>query len=454
MNQKTRLRRLGAATALTAAAALALSGCSPAAVDYTIDDKAPSHLEGTVSFYHFFSDREADVIQSVIDDFEVANPDVTVEVHSGQDDEKLRKVISSGGDVDLGLSYSTDIVGNFCSSGFADSGSGAFRDLTPYIERDSVDLGQFSDTVRSYTEFDGIRCTLPVLADVYGLYYNVDLLAAAGFTEPPTTLSELEEMANALTTYNDDGSIKTLGFNPLMGFYENSASHYGPLANATWLDADGRAAIAGDPGWEALIEWQTAFANSIGVDKLQAFTAGLGQEFSADNAFQTGQVAMNLDGEYRTAFIDDQTPDLNYATAPMPVADGFEDLYGAGYITGNIAGIAKGSKNPELAWALLKYLTTDTDAIVKLSNGLKNAPTTTAALESPDLEVSAQFQTFLDIMANPHSATTPPSPLGAGYQQTFEDFWHTYQVDGGDLDAGLTDVNKQIDESLDLVSGP
>ena len=453
MKHHSALRRIGVATAIVATAALALSGCSQPAANYTIDKTAPAKLEGTVSFYHFFADREADVVQSVVDDFEKANPGVKVDVHSGQDDEKLRKVIASGGDVDLGMSYSTDIVGNFCSSGYTDSGSGAFRDLTPYIERDKVDLGQFSDTVRSYTEFDGIRCTLPVLADVYGLYYNVDLLSAAGFTEPPKTLDELETMADALTTYNDDGSIKTLGFNPLMGFYENAASHYGPLADAKWLSADGQPTIA-DGGWNDLIEWQKAFVDKIGYDKLQAFTAGLGQEFSADNAFQTGQLAMNLDGEYRTAFIDDQTPDLNYATAPMPVAAGHEDLYGGGYVTGNIAGIAKGSKSPELAWALLKYLTTDTGAVVKLSNGLKNAPTTADALSSPDLEVSPQFKTFLDIMENPHSGTTPPSPLGAGYQQAFQDFWNEYQNGGKDLDAGLTGVDKQITESLQLVSGP
>ena len=68
------------------------------------------------------------------------------------------------------------------------------------------------------------------------------------------------------------------------------------------------------------MNWQKDFVDKIGYDKLQAFTAGLGQEFSADNAFQTGQVAMNLDGEYRTAFIADQTPDLNYGTAPFPTA--------------------------------------------------------------------------------------------------------------------------------------
>ncbi len=86
---------------------------------------------------------------------------------------------------------------------------------------------------------------------------------------------------------------------------------------------------------------------------------------------------------------------------PIPTLADHSDTYGGGYVTGNIGGIAKGSERPELAWALLKYLTTDTDAVVKLSNGLQNAPTIKSALESPDLEVSPQFQTFLDIMENP-----------------------------------------------------
>ena len=448
MKHRSKTRHLVAATAALAASALLLAACSKDAGEASVATAAPTTLEGTVSFWHFFSDREADVIQSAVDDFEAANPKVKVEVHSGQDDEKLRKAIAAGSDVDLGLSYSTDIVGNFCQSG-------AFRDLGPYIARDKVDLTQLSDTVSSYTQFNGVRCSLPVLADDYGLYYNTDLLEAAGYTAPPKTLSELESMALALTTYNADGSIKTLGFNPLMGFYENAASHYGPLASATWLNEDGTSAIGTDPAWVDLMTWQKGFVDKIGYDKLNAFTAGLGQEFSGDNAFQTGQIAMNMDGEYRTAFIDDQAPNLHYATAPMPVIDSKPDLYGAGYITGNIAGISKGSKNPELAWALLKYLTTDTGAIVKLSNGLKNVPSTADALASPDLQVTDQFATFVKIAADPNSGTTPPSPVGAGYQQSFEDFWHKWQSgEVSDLQAGLVGVDREIDDAIALTTGP
>ena len=443
------LRYIGAFTALATAAALGMAGCSSGTGgNQTIDEVAPTHLEGTVSFWHFFTDREADVLQSVIDDFEAANPDVKVDVHSGQDDEKLRKSISSGDAIDVGLSYSTDVVGSFCDSG-------AFRDLGPYIERDGVDLTQFSDTVRSYTEYNDVRCSLPVLADTYGLYYNKDILAAAGFTEPPTTLTELQDMAMKLTTFNADGSIKTLGFNPLMNWYENQASQYSALTGANWLNDDGTSAVGSDPAWAEVMQWQKDFVDAIGYDKLNAFSAGLGQEFSADNALQTGQVAMTIDGEWRTAFIADQTPDLNYGTAPFPTAEGHEDVFGGGYITGNIAGIAKGSEHPELAWALLKYLATDTDAIVKLSNGLKNVPTTKDALASSDLEVSEQFQTFLDIVGSGLTRTTPPNVLGAAYQQALGDYWDKYQAgNGGDLTKGLKGVDKAIDDALSLATGP
>ncbi|WP_431280038.1 ABC transporter substrate-binding protein [Leifsonia poae] len=444
---KHRSQRILAAAAFTAVAALALAGCSGGGSSASFEASAPKELSGNVSFWHFFSDREAKVIQSVVDDFEKKYPKVKVDVHAGQDDEKLQKAIATGSKVDVGLSYSTDIVGNFCSNG-------AFRSLNKVIERDGVDMSQFSPTVKSYTEFNGTRCAMPMLADVYGLYYNKDLLAAAGYTEAPKTLTELETMADKLTTYNADGSIKTLGFNPTMGWYENAAAHYGPSAGAEWLKSDGTSAISASPGWTDLIEWQKAYVDKIGWDKLNKFTSGLGQEFSADNAFQTGQVAMNLDGEYRTAFIDDQAKDLNYGTAPFPTTDNHTELYGGGYMTGNIIGISKGSKQPELAWALLKYLTTDTDALVKLGNGLKNVPTTTDALNSPKLEVSDQYKTFLDIASNKNVATTPASPLGAGYQQSFQDFWNKYQTQGGDLQAGLKDVDKQINDALALTTGP
>src|SRR6185503_14692475 len=127
----------------------------------------------------------------------------------------------------------------------------------------------------------------------------------------------------------------------------------------------------------------------------------LGDEFSADHAFHKGQVAMMIDGEWRVAFLRDQAKDLTFGTAPMPVADAQASRYGAGYVTGNIIGVSKTAKNPEAAWALIKYLTTDTGAVAKLANSIKNVPTTTDALAAAtELQADPQFKVFLDIFNN------------------------------------------------------
>jgi multiple sugar transport system substrate-binding protein len=257
-----------------------------------------------------------------------------------------------------------------------------------------------------------------------------------------------------LTTYNADGSIKTLGFNPLNGSYENGAAHYGPIAGATWANSAGKSAL-NSPEWKEIMTWQKAFIDKIGYAKLQAFVAGLGDEWSANNAFQTGQVAMNMDGEWRVGFIADQKPDLKYGTAPFPVADDHADLYGGGYTTGSIAAVAKGSKQPELAWALLKYLTTNTDAVVKLANAIKNVPTTKDALTSPDNKFPEQFTTFLEIAASPHVMTNAATSIGSADQTTFATYWSKWQAgQGGDLNAGLAKVDKDIDNQVALSAGP
>ena len=92
---------------------------------------------------------------------------------------------------------------------------------------------------------------------------------------------------------------------------------------------------------------------------------------------------MNIDGECRIAFLKDQAPDLQFGVAPLPVTDPAATARATSPATSSAS--RKTAKNPEAAWALIKYLTTDTSAIVKLANGIKNVPTTTDALASPDL---------------------------------------------------------------------
>ncbi|OON83016.1 ABC transporter substrate-binding protein [Streptomyces tsukubensis] len=422
-----------------AVGALALSGCATG-TDEPPSAAPPTHLSGTVQLWHHYSGREAAVVQSVVDDFEKKYPDISVDVHSAQQDTKITQVVSSGGDVDAMITNVNSTLGTACKT---------MADLAPYMKRDGVSLSDFQGIFAKATAFGGRRCSLPTTSDVYGLYFNKSLLARAGYTEPPRTLQQLEDMALKLTTYHKDGSIRTLGFNPLIGFQQNTSATLGHAAKAGWTK-DGDSAVGSSRQWRALMSWQQKFVRKIGYNKLKTFTAGLGDEWSADNAFQAGRIAMALDGEWRVAFIQEQAKHLRYGTAPFPALAGSGQRYGGGFVSAADIGVNKRSSHKEAAWALVKYLTTDTPAAVKLANGIKNIPTLKSAATSPALDAPAPYRTFIDASKDPASDTSPVTEIGSTLTATMDDFWTGYQQGSG---GGLADGLKKVDEDIDNALG-
>jgi multiple sugar transport system substrate-binding protein len=415
---------------------------APAPIDTDAD---ASHAPATVSIWVPFAGAEYKKMSVVFDMFEQEYPWITVEVRPGigENDEKVLAAIRAGNPPDAVMSWSLDSVGKFCSSD-------AWQDLTPYIEQSGLDTSIFPDSVTRYTSFGGSQCALPFLTDAMGLYYNKDLLAKHGYTEPPKTMSELTEMAKELTEFNPDGSIKVAGFAPWFGYYEFTPLELSIIFGADYYNEDGTAsAVATDPDWEALFQWQKDLVDFYGADNLKEFFAGAGDEWSAPNDFHRGRVAMMFDGEWRVAMIEDYAPDLNYGTAPYPTPDGQEDQYGIGRVGGTIVGIPRGSEHPAEAWLLVQFLATDTEALVEMANVIRNVPTTFPSLESPELDVTPQFQTFLDVFAHPGSHYKQTSEIGTADQDLVSNFGEDWQSgDVADLQAGLEATAEQIDNEL------
>ncbi|MFG1613048.1 ABC transporter substrate-binding protein [Nonomuraea wenchangensis] len=399
----------------------------------------------TIELWHGFStDAEVKAFEEAIATFNQKYPQITVKATKGVQDDQITQAIRGGNAPDVAASFTTDNVAQWCRSG-------AFQDLTPVIAQDGIDLSVLPAAARSYTAFEGRQCTLPLLADAYGLYYNKALMKGH---EPPRTLSELADLAKKLTVRDADGTIKVAGFIPSVQYYENSPSHLGPMVGAKWYNADGTSAIGSDPAWRELLTWQKELVDWYGHDKLEKFRKSLGDEWSAEHPFHKGKVAMVLDGEWRNAMIALDAKGLDYGTAPLPVADDRPELYGSGFTAGTVIGVPKGAKHPQQAWELVKYLTTDTGSLVTLSNALRNVPTTKAAMDSPDLVKDANFQTFLDIFAHPRTATLPASVNSVFNQEAFAAFvakWERGSVK--DLEAGLKDVDRQINDKLKLSGG-
>ncbi len=390
--------------------------------------------------------HELTEFKKVVAEYDAAWPNVQVKVVGGINDDKIFAALRSGNVPDVVSSFMSSNVGIFCPSG-------GWIDLAPYLKRDHINVNMFPATSRYYTQYRGTRCALPLLADATGLYYNKTLFKKAGITRPPRTLSELAADAKKLTQKNKNGSLKVVGYDPNMNFYlggyGNGASGYQPLIGARYFNRDGKSSLASDPAWASFLRWQKRLVDFYGYDKLVRWQAGAGDEFAPSHPFETGKLAMMLDGEWRVAFIKNEHPELQYGTAPMPVADNHPELYGAGAVNGTIIGIPKGGKNRDEAWALVKYLTTNDHALAKFSNGIRNVPSTVSSSRSKELIPDPHFATFLKIFTNPHSQTTPITPIGLDHLTTFTNFivkWQAGKVK--DLAGGLREVDKQIDAKI------
>ena len=126
------------------------------------------------------------------------------------------------------------------------------------------------------------------------------------------------------------------------------------------------------------------------------------------------------------------------------------DTYGKGYLSGTIIGIASTSEKQNAAWEFVKYLTTDTDAVVSFANAIHNVPSTLDALEVTRPRPDRGYKTFIEIAQNPYSNTTPASPNGGAYQLTLQDLGYGYESGKvTDLQAGLDKAAEQIDTDID-----
>ena len=382
--------------------------------------------------------------KKIIAEYDKKRPNVTVNVVGGINDDKIISALRAGNAPDVVSSFQSNNVGVYCPSG-------GWIDLNPYLKRDKIDVNQFPAGPRYYTAYKGIRCALPLLADTYGLYYNKDLFKQAGLTAPPKTFSELVADAKKLTKKNPDGSFKVMGYDPNALFYHGGAGigTYGTLIGATYFDKAGKSNLARDPGWTRLLTWQKGLIDFYGYKNLVKWQTGAGDEFAASHPFENGKLAMMLDGEWRVAFIQHEHPNLNYATAPMPVDDAHPELYGSGYVNGTIIGMPKTGKHRDEAWDLVKYLTTNDHALARFSNAIRNVPSTASSSKSPELTPDAHFKTFLTIFNDKHSTTVPITPIGLDHLQTFSNFvakWYSGSVKN--LKAGLQDVDKTIDDKM------
>ncbi len=266
------------------------------------------------------------------------HPDIKIEAEFQADlaNDKYMLALKNGTAPDV-LSCALDWVTTFGNAGL-------LAPLDEYVAKDSLDVNQFVKGANDASTVNGKLYGLPFRSETYVMFYNKDILSAAGYDTPPATWDEVKGVAAACT--NGD----TYGYGLCGTNYSNFSFQYITMLRSSGgdiLNADNTASALGSE-----VAIQTA---QLYKDLAAYAPASLLENDNIANRtlFASGKIAMYLSGIYDLAEIVKANPDLNFACTMVPTANGAERNTILG---GWSVAVAESSKEKEAAWEFVKFL--------------------------------------------------------------------------------------------------
>ncbi len=306
--------------------------------------------------------QESEDVQPVIDAFE-QQTGVKVEYKKigtvGSYEKELLEALAEGRGPDIFVIHHTWVEGK--------------RGLMAPSPSDIIDeralQEEFVDVVSKDVVRDGFIYALPTSVDTLALFYNKDLLSAAGIAQPPQNWQEFQRDVERLTKISR------------LGVIDQSAAAIGTAANVnrapdilqlliiqsglSIVDEEGKVDIDSEIG-ERSLTFFTDFSNK----SKKVFTWDLSQDFSID-AFSEGKTAMMINYSYHIPTIRAKNPRLPFAVAPAPqIVDSRTPRAFASYWP---FAVSASSPSPRTAWLFLRFMTGASSS--QAINASQEAPT-------------------------------------------------------------------------------
>lgn len=209
---------------------------------------------------------------------------------------------------------------------------GIFADITG-----KVDTSQYFEGPLASATLDGKLYGIPFGSNCLALFYNKDMLAAAG-RSVPTTWDELRATARAVTTNRVGG----FAFSALQN--EEGTFNFTPWLWSTGTDSFN---INNPQGIKAL-----TFIRDLVNDGSMPREAINWTQMDTKNQFVSGNIAMMLNGPWQIPIMREEAPNLNWDVAVIP-----RDARSASGLGGENWGIIN-NENIEASLVFINWVTT------------------------------------------------------------------------------------------------
>lgn len=376
------MKKVSLAFSLLLVASLVLAACAPAAtatpqtiiqtvtvretemVEVPVPaEKTVVRLSGWVS-----SPAETALLQQLLLDFSVANPDIVVKYEpiSGDYRQAMLTSLSSGTEPDV---FYVDIAY------FQEwAKSGVLMALDDLMASTGVSKDDFVPSLMNAFVSDGQVYGIPKDFNTLGLFYNTDLFDAASVAYPTETWTwdDMKTAAEALTDTSDSDrpvyglcTAADAGRFPAFVF-QNGGNIMTPDYSDTLLDSAESIAAA---------EYYTSF-RSEGIGTIPA---DVGEGWQG-TVFGKGQCAMVFEGGWLIPYLADSFPDLKYGVQlpPQNTAEGNMIFTVSWSASAN-------TQNPDAAWRVIDFLTSAESQQTVLESGFA-LPTRASLQESEYLQ--------------------------------------------------------------------
>jgi ABC-type glycerol-3-phosphate transport system substrate-binding protein len=252
---------------------------------------------------------------------------------------------------------------------------GAFLALDDYIKTDKFDMKRFIEAaaLESQGATDKKQYGIPITIDNRPFFWNKMHYRQIGVDpeKPPATWDQLKEYAIKSNRTNA-GTITQIGWSYRPGLSGSSLTYlYGFLNGAEFLSADGKKAQLNHPKVIEAMQWVYDLLElEGGVQRHDEFQKTFGSNENhplfAQLLSQTHDTQTALDRIAR------YKPDMDFGIGPNPVRKAGDA--GATWSGGHAWIVAKGAKNPELSWELVKDLVSQESIVAGQEVASKGRP--------------------------------------------------------------------------------
>jgi len=348
-------------------AAMLLSACGGTAATETTGDVVVDEPVELI-FWSMWNEAEgqAIVLQQMMDGFTALHPNITFDVvwNGRENQTKLRTALSAGTVVDFMDQDSDQLAGGMMSEGLGlaldDYLDAAFRDV-------------FSPGVlEQYKNYDGHIYLMPIMSSPVMFWYNKDIFAEAGVTQPPATWDDF------LTTCD---AISNIGYAPIVtesnvGEYDNYWFMYlverlkGPDFLLESIE-DKTGEMWKDPAYATAISmFQDLWTRGCIQEEVKGYLWPAGQ-----NMLASDQAGMELNGAWLPNELGSTTrPDFNWGGFAFPsIAGGLGDGGDINIWTGSMM-ILKNSAHPDEVFEFFKYVMSNENQLLLSTEATQGVP--------------------------------------------------------------------------------